>query len=118
MPKKGSIEHEMLKLIMSSGETGIIQSELWKKIAADSREGSRAILRLERKKLIERKRELHEGRWTYRVFPKRKLSTVESIIDCPCAFCEDEGRCGQTAEIFPGKCLKLTEWLTAMAGKP
>lgn len=101
----------MLQVVMGVGDSGILQSELWKKLKADSREGSRAILRLERKGLIERKRELHSGRWTFRVFSKRKLSRIDSVQDVPCAFCEDESKCGQSAIVTPSKCAKLTRWL-------
>ena len=111
MPRKGSTEQDMLQVVMGVGESGILQSELWKKLRADSREGSRAILRLERKGLIERKRELHSGRWTFRVFSKRKLSRIDSVQDVPCAFCEDEPKCGQSAILTPSKCPKLTHWL-------
>jgi len=118
MPRKGSTEQDMLQVVMSVGEAGILQSELWKKLKADSREGSRAILRLERKRLIERKRELHNGRWTFRVFSKRKLSRIDSVQDVPCAFCDDEPKCGQSAVVTPSKCLKLTQWLEGVPAAP
>jgi len=117
MPKKGPMEQNVLEIIMNCGDAGILQSELWKKIDADSREGSRAILRLEKKGLVERRRELYDGRWTYRVFTKRKLSTIGSIVDVPCAFCQDEARCGQSAVLSPTQCQKLTQWLISMANK-
>jgi hypothetical protein len=101
----------MLQVVMNVGEEGILQSELWKKLSADSREGSRAVLRLEKKGLIERRRELHDGRWTFRVLSRRKLSRIDSIVDVPCAFCEDESKCGQSAIVTPSKCTKLTFWL-------
>ena len=111
MPRKGSTEQDMLQVVNNIGETGILQSELWKRLNADSREGSRAVLRLEKKGLIERKRELHGGRWTFRVLSKRKFSRIDSIADVPCAFCEDEPKCGQSAVVTPSKCVKLTQWL-------
>jgi len=111
MPRKGSTEQDMLQVVNSVGEEGILQSELWKRLKADSREGSRAVLRLEKKGLIERRRELHGGRWTFRVLSKRKLSRIDTIADVPCAFCEDESKCGQSAIVTPSKCMKLTFWL-------
>ena len=111
MPRKSDTAYQMLTLIMSMGDKGILQSELWKKMNADSREGSRTIIRLEKKGLIERKKELHEGRWTYRVFAKRKLSTIDSILDIPCAACDLESRCSEAGSISPDKCLELTEWI-------
>ena len=117
LPRKGPTEQDVLRLVMNSGEKGILQSELWKKMRADSREGSRAILRLERKKLIERKKELSAGRWTYRVFARRRFSTVDSIAPVPCAFCDLDQRCGHTALINPSRCEKLTGWLVKTAGE-
>lgn len=79
---------------------------------ADSREGSRAILRLEKRGLIERRKELHGGRWTYRVFSTRKYSSVDSVVDMPCPFCEDmDTRCGQGQALFPGNCQKMDRFL-------
>jgi len=117
MPRRGAIEQEVLELIMNSGDKGILQSELWKLVNADSREGSRTILRLERKGLIKRKKELHNGRWTYRIFPKRKYSKIDSLMGCPCIFCENEDKCGESGIVFPGKCIKLTKWLNLVSKK-
>jgi len=111
MPRKSNTEHEMLNLIVGMGDEGILQSELWKKMNADSREGSRTILRLEKKGLIERKKELHEGRWTYRVFAKRRLSTIDSILEIPCAACDLESRCSEASAVSPNNCKELTKWL-------
>ena len=117
MPRKSDTSHEMLDIIMSVGEDGILQSELWKKMNADSREGSRTIIRLEKKGLIDRKKELHEGRWTYRVFAKRKLSTIESILNIPCAACDLEIRCSEAGSVSPDKCNKLTQWILDLERK-
>jgi len=111
MPRKSDTANEMLNLILGLGNEGILQSELWKKMKADSREGSRTIIRLEKRGFIERKKELHEGRWTYRVFAKHKLSTIDSILNIPCAACDFESRCSEASSISPARCLMLTEWL-------
>ena len=111
MPRKSDTANEMLNLILGLGNEGILQSELWEKMKADSREGSRTIIRLEKRGFIERKKELHDGRWTYRVFAKHKLSTIDSILDIPCAACDFESRCSEDSPISPTKCLMLTEWL-------
>lgn len=114
MPRKSETAHEMLNLIMSLGNEGILQSELWKKMNADSREGSRTIIRLEKRGLIERKKELHEGRWTYRVFAKHQLSTIDSILNIPCAVCDLESRCSEVGSISPAECRELTRWLLGL----
>ena len=115
MPKKGPTEQDVLRIVMELGDMGILQSELWKKLTADSREGSRAILRLERKGLIARKKELHDGRWTYRVFAKRRYATIDSIMDIPCAFCDLVGNCSQSWIMNPSKCENLTKWMQSLA---
>jgi hypothetical protein len=115
LPRKGPTEQDVLRIVMELGDMGILQSELWKKLTADSREGSRAILRLEKKGLIARKKELHEGRWTYRVFAKRRYSTIDSIVDIPCAFCDLIGNCPQAWIMNPNKCEHLTKWLQTLA---
>jgi hypothetical protein len=98
---------------MDRGNEGILQSALWREMKADSREGSRAILRLERKGLIERKRELNSGRWTYRVFARRKYSSIDSIIDVPCSFCDIEARCSQEGAETPARCARINQWILA-----
>jgi len=115
LPRKGPTEQDVLRIVMELGDMGILQSELWKKLTADSREGSRAILRLEKKGLIARKKELHDGRWTYRVFAKRRYSTIDSIVDIPCAFCDLIGNCPQSWIMNPSKCEHLTKWLQTLA---
>ncbi len=116
MPKKkGPTEQDVLHIIKNTQEEGILQSELWKRIEADSREGSRTILRLEKKGLIERRKELHDGRWTYRILARHRFSRIDSIKDVPCAFCDLEAKCSQSALQNPSKCEKLTKWLETMA---
>ena len=118
MPRKGPTEQDVLRIVMDRGNEGILQSALWRQMKADSREGSRAILRLERKGLIQRKRELHSGRWTYRVFAKRKYSRIDSIIDIPCSFCDLEARCGQAAMANPANCERMTQWILVSVNPP
>jgi len=117
-PRKGPTEQDVLRIVMDRGNEGILQSALWREMKADSREGSRAILRLERKGLIERKRELNSGRWTYRVFAKRKYSSIDSIVDVPCSFCDLEARCSQEAVANPAKCERMNQWLLVSIGGP
>ncbi|MEM3004452.1 MAG: transcriptional regulator [Candidatus Bathyarchaeia archaeon] len=115
MARRGTTEQDVLNMIMNAGEDGVLQSELWKTITADSREGSRAILRLERRRLIERRRELFDGRWTYRVLAKRRTPKIDSIMAVPCAFCHLEGRCSESGVVSPIKCDRLTAWLSSLA---
>ncbi|MEM3769788.1 MAG: transcriptional regulator [Candidatus Bathyarchaeia archaeon] len=115
MPKHNDLEQKALQIIMSSGNEGLPQSELWRKLGASSREGSRIALKLESKSLIRRERELRNGRWTYRLYPKRLPASIDSIADCPCMMCPDASRCGSTGAITPQGCEKLTDWLLRLS---
>jgi DNA-binding Lrp family transcriptional regulator len=100
---------------MNAGSSGLLQSELWKKLGASSREGSRIALKLESRGLIRRERELRNGRWTYRLYPRRLPASIDSIADCPCMMCPEGSKCGPTGNITPQKCERLTEWLFRIA---
>jgi hypothetical protein len=89
----------------------VLQSDLWRELGASSREGSRVSIKLEEKGLIRREKELQEGRWTYRLYPKRLPASIETIIDCPCLLCPDNARCDPTTAISPKSCPKLTDWI-------
>jgi hypothetical protein len=115
MPKRSDLEHKALNFIATTGDEGVLQSNLWRKLDASSREGSRIALKLEDKGLIRREKELCEGRWTYRLYPKRKPASINSIIDCPCLSCSESIRCGAYGDVSPNDCEKLTEWLANLA---
>jgi len=114
MPKRVEFEHKALKYIANNGDEGVLQSDLWRKLDASSREGSRIAIKLESKGLIRRERELCEGRWTYRLYPKRKPASINSILDCPCLSCSENIQCGAYGAISPNDCESLTEWLISL----
>ena len=47
MPKRNDLEQKALQFITNTGFEGVPQSELWRKLGASSREGSRIALKLE-----------------------------------------------------------------------
>jgi len=114
MPKRNDLEQKALHSVINTGYDGVLQSELWRELGASSREGSRVALKLEEKGLIRREKELQDGRWTYRLFPKRLPASIESIVDCPCLLCADNARCDPTTTISPKNCAKLTDWILAL----
>lgn len=114
MPRRNELEHKALNVIVNNGEEGVLQSELWRKLDATSREGSRIALKLETKDLIRREKELSEGRWTYRLFPKRKPASLDSIIDSPCLMCSNDAQCGAWSRISPNECQRMTQWLVSL----
>src|SRR3989337_177218 len=81
MPRRNDLEHTALAAISNEGSQGILQSDLWRKLGAGSREGSRIAIKLEKKGLIRRERELNGGRWTHRLYPKRQHVSIESIVE-------------------------------------
>jgi len=115
MPKRNDLEQKALQQVMTVGFEGILQSELWRKLGASSREGSRIALKLEGKKLIRREKELQDGRWTYRLYPKRLPASIDSIADCPCLMCPDNSRCDPSSAVSPQNCDRLTEWLLSIS---
>lgn len=115
MPKRNDLEQKALHFILNTGHNGVLQSELWRKLGASSREGSRVAIKLENKGLIRRERELRSGRWTYRLYPKRLPASINLIADCPCLMCPDNARCSSWGSISPENCEKLTEWLLRIA---
>lgn len=114
MPRRDDLEYKALHLIANTGVEGVLQSDLWRKLGATSREGSRISLKLENKGLIRRERELRSGRWTYRLFPKRKPASINSIIECPCLMCPHDTRCSAWGAVSPNECEKLTEWMISL----
>jgi hypothetical protein len=115
MSKRNDLEQKALQFIMNTGFDGILQSELWRKLRASSREGSRISIKLEDKRLIRREKELRNGRWTYRLYPKRLPARIDSIADVPCLMCPDNPKCDPSSAISPQNCEKLTEWLLSIS---
>jgi hypothetical protein len=115
MPKRNDLEHKALQFVMNTGREGVLQSDLWRQLGASSREGSRISIKLEIKSLIRREKELRDGRWTYRLFPKRMPASIDSIVNCPCLMCPDDPRCDPSGAISPQNCERLTEWLLTIA---
>jgi len=115
MPKRDDIEYKALHFISHTRSQGVLQSDLWRRLGASSREGSRIALKLENKGLIRRERELRSGRWTYRLFPKRQPASIDSIGECPCLMCPDDTRCGAFGAISPNGCERLTSWILIFA---
>lgn len=112
-----NLEQSALQLIFNSEEEGLLQSEMWKELGVSSREGSRLSLKFEEKGIIERRRVLHNGRWTYRLYSKRQYVTLDSIDGCPCLICEEIDRCFPRGTRTPISCNELTEWIEVKTKK-
>jgi len=115
MPRRDDLEYKALHFITNTIGQGVLQADLWRMLGASSREGSRIALKLENKGLIRRQKELFDGRWTYRLFPKRRPASINSVIECPCLMCPNDTRCGAWGTVSPNGCERLTEWVAALA---
>ena len=111
MPKNNDLEKKALQIVIDAGEEGILQSEMWKTLGVTSREGSRLALKFAEKGVVIRKKILHEGRWTYKLFSQTKPVSIESISDCPCITCEDIDKCFTGGQMSPINCQLLTAWI-------
>jgi DNA-binding MarR family transcriptional regulator len=109
-------EKDAYEVIRSAGSKGLLQSDLWRSLNTNSREGSRIATKLEKKGLVRRSKELCEGRWTYRLYVDEKTEVSEvlwcTLDHCPCFTCKNLTQCGQGQTISPMECPMLDQWLT------
>ncbi len=115
MVRNNALERRALQLIVEADEAGIFQSDMWKKLGVTSREGSRLALKFEERGLIERRKVLNEGRWTYQLFSQKKPVTIDSICDCPCMVCSELEKCFPGGQVSPIHCQLLTAWINQIA---
>ena len=108
-------EKDAYEVIRSAGSSGLLQSDLWRSLNTNSREGSRIATKLEKKGLVRRRKELCEGRWTYRLYVDEKTQISEvlwcTLNQCPCFTCKQLIQCGQGQSISPTDCNPLDQWL-------
>lgn len=102
---------KVYRLVLSSGSEGLLQSELWKKLDLTSRDGSRIATKLEKRRLIVRKRILYNGRWTYKLIPLVIPIDTSSIEGLPCLTCPYESECEPGGQVSPESCQLLERWL-------
>jgi len=111
LPRNNDLERKALQLILDAESGGVLQSEMWKRLGVTSREGSRLSLKFEEKGVVERRKVLHGGRWTYKLFSQTKPVTIDSIKDCPCITCEELDKCFTGGQMSPINCPLLTAWV-------
>ena len=109
-------EDSALHRVQLAGSKGILQSELWRHLKLNSREGSRIAVKLERQGLVRRVRELSGGRWTYRLYPMDEHKAPDdfswiNLNDCPCFVCVSIKICGAGHVIDPIHCKELETWI-------
>lgn len=114
------MEEEAYELIKRAGEKGVLQSELWKMLKTNSREGSRIATKLENKGLIRREKVLCKGRWTFKLVPvKTEIKEIQwtTLDGCPCFTCPNIRECKLGSTITPAMCKNLTEWIEKLIKK-
>jgi hypothetical protein len=118
LPKKNDLERKALQLVFDAGHEGLLQSDMWKELGLTSREGSKMGIKFEKKGVVNRRKVLHNGRWTYRLFSLRKPITIDSIKDCPCIICEELDKCFDGGQVSPINCQPLTLWMESSTTIP
>jgi len=106
------LTHRVCDILAERESSGMIQSELWKKLKLSSRDGSRLALKLERMGNITREKILEKGRWTYKLILKKTPISTISIENAPCLICPVEQKCTLEGEISPRTCVWIEEWVT------
>jgi hypothetical protein len=109
--KKSRIERQALKIIIDTGDEGLLQTELWKLLDISNREASRIAKKFEEKDRVFREKVLNNGRWTFKIYSTKEYVTIDSVKDSPCIICPDVDRCFRGGKKDPTTCLELTAWI-------
>ena len=108
------LTNKVCEIIADFEDKGVLQSELWKKLKLNTKDGSRLALRLERRGLISREKILQKGRWTYKLIIEQAPIKLESLIDSPCLTCPVEQKCdfeNAYPEPSPLHCQLIENWV-------
>lgn len=97
--------------------TGMLQTDLWKKLKLSDMIGSRLSLKLERMGTITREKLLENNRWTYKLVLKKTPISTQSIEDAPCLICPVEQKCTLDGEISPRTCQYIEDWVSSAMKK-
>lgn len=108
------IERQILDIVKSAGDKGVLQRDIWNMVKIDSRRGIKIIKRLERYGLITRESYIYKGRKTYILRPTSKVFkeiTLPVFLDSiPCFFCPLVLKCS-SGDISTSQCQELDRWL-------
>ena len=114
------LTNKVCEIIADFEDKGVLQSELWKKLKLNSRDGSRLALRLERRGLISREKILQKGRWTYKLIIEQAPIKLESLVNSPCLTCPVEQKCdfeNAYPEPSPLHCQLIEDWVAVEFSK-
>jgi hypothetical protein len=108
------LTNKVCEIIAEFEDKGVLQSELWKKLKLNTKDGSRLALRLERRGLISREKLLQKGRWTYKLIIEQAPIKLESLVNSPCLTCPVEQKCdfeNAYPEPSPLHCQLIEDWV-------
>ena len=120
------LERKAYELIKKSGKKGIYQNDLWRQLNINSRDASRIVSKLLKKRLIIRKPAVNRGRRTYlllpapprrKVRPKKKRIVfltkfdIRPFLDIPCVRCPFIDKCYLKGFYDPTNCPWIEEWI-------
>ena len=114
------LTNKVCEIIADFEDKGMLQSDLWKKLKLNSRDGSRLALRLERRGLISREKILQKGRWTYKLIIEQAPIKLESLMNSPCLTCPVEQKCdfeNAYPEPSPLHCQLIEDWVAVELSK-
>ena len=114
------LTNKVCEIIADFEDKGMLQSDLWKKLKLNSRDGSRLALRLERRGLISREKILQKGRWTYKLIIEQAPIKLESLVNSPCLTCTVEQKCdfeNSYPEPSPLHCQLIEDWVAVDLSK-
>ncbi len=107
------LTNKVYNILAERESEGMMQSELWKKLKINARDGSRLTLKLERMGTIIREKLLENKRWIYRLILKKTPISTVSIENAPCLVCPVEAKCSLDGEISPRTCQFIEDWVIA-----
>jgi len=114
------LTNKVCEIIAEFEDNGVLQSELWKKLKLNTKDGSRLALRLERRGLISREKLLQKGRWTYKLIIEQAPIKLESLVNSPCLTCPVEQKCdfeNAYPEPSPLHCQLIEDWVAVDLSK-
>lgn len=95
-----------------------MQSELWRILGIDSREGSKLVARLMRRGLLSRESIVHKGKKTYLLkytdssrTPFTISVNLNPVAEVPCFTCRQINRCSIGGYYDPARCPLLSRYL-------
>jgi len=111
---------KVCELLLAKEEKGILQTDVWKKLKLNTKDGSRLSLKMEKMGYITRQKILMNGRWTYTLFIEKAPISFESITDAPCLTCTVEQKCSLENELpepSPRNCDLIEKWVITQYSK-